>query len=127
MTNNQIIRNEAARLSAEQLHEIAAKNHTAAQIAALVAQIVVTDKDGAEHPGTIEDAELYFAADELHTFNEWKRLGKQVKKGETALIHCHLWQFTTKPSAKPPRPRARKPPSIPTFTPRKRTCLAACR
>lgn len=98
MTNNQIIRNEAARLSAEQLHEIAAKNHTAAQIAALVAQIVVTDKDGAEHPGTIEDAELYFAADELHTFNEWKRLGKQVKKGETALIHCHLWQFTTKPS-----------------------------
>ena len=98
MTNNQIIHNEAARLSAEQLHEIATKNHTAAQIAALAAQIVVTDKDGAEHPGTIEDAELVLAADELHTFNEWKRLGKQVKKGETALIHCHLWQFTTKPS-----------------------------
>lgn len=91
MTNNQIIRNEAAHLSAEQLHEIAAKSHTAAQIA-------VTDENGAEHPGTIEDAELVLAADELHTFNEWKRLGKQVKKGETALIRCHLWQFTTKPS-----------------------------
>ena len=87
MTNNQIIRNEAARLSAEQLHKIAAKNHTAAQIAALAAQIVVTDKDGAEHPGTIEDAELVLAADELHTFNECKRLGKQVKKGETAVHH----------------------------------------
>ena len=98
MTNNQIIRNEAAHLSAEQLHEIAAKSHTAAQIAALAAQIVVTDENGAEHPGTIEDAELVLAADELHTFNEWKRLGKQVKKGETALIRCHLWQFTTKPS-----------------------------
>lgn len=49
MTNNQIIRNEAAHLSAEQLHEIAAKSHTAAQIAALAAQIVVTDENGAEH------------------------------------------------------------------------------
>ena len=39
-----------------------------------------------------------FAADELHTFDFWKKEGKSVKKGEKALLECYLWKYTTKPS-----------------------------
>lgn len=98
MTNNQIIKNEAARLAPETLHQIATAHHTPEQIAALAAKTTMTDKDGNEHPATVEDVEIVLAAAELHTYNEWKRQGKQVKKGESALISCYLWQFTTKPS-----------------------------
>lgn len=98
MTNNQIIQNEAARLDPETLHQIASAHHTPEQIAALAAQIIVTEDDGTQHPGTVQDAEIMLAAGELHTFHEWKRIGMSVKKGETHLIECYLWQFTTKSS-----------------------------
>ena len=130
MTNNQIIQNEAARLAPETLHQIASAHHTPEQIATLAAQIIVTEDDGTQHPGTVQDAEIMLAAGELHTFHEWKRIGMSVKKGETHLIECYLWQFTTKPSKaqrEPQKPRTRKPPSIPISTPRKRICSAAYR
>ena len=57
-----------------------------------------TDENGNETPGTIEDAELFVTADNVHTFHEWKRRGQSVKLGETHVIECYLWQFTTKPS-----------------------------
>ena len=38
------------------------------------------------------------AADELHTFDHWKKEGKSVKKGEKHLVCCYLWKYTTKPS-----------------------------
>lgn len=33
----------------------------------------------------------------LHTFQEWKRMGYSVKKGEHAALVCTLWKFTNKP------------------------------
>lgn len=98
MTNNQIIMNEAAKLDPATLHAIATAHHTPEQIAAMAANAVTTDENGEEQPATIADVEILLAADELHTIHEWNRRGKRIKTGETALISCHLWQFTTKPS-----------------------------
>ena len=98
MTNNQIIANEAARLDPATLHAIATAHHTPQQIAAMAANAIALDENGEEQPATIADVEILLAADELHTIHEWNRQGKRIKTGETALISCHLWQFTTKPS-----------------------------
>ena len=98
MTNNQIIRNEAARLDPATLHAIATAHHTPEQIAAMAANAVTTDENGNEQPATITDVEIILAAAELHTFDHWKKEGKSVKKGETHLIECYLWKYTTRPS-----------------------------
>ena len=98
MTNNQIIRNEAARLDPATLHAIATAHHTPEQIAAMAANAVTTDENGNEQPATITDVEIILAAAELHTFDYWKKEGKSVKKGETHLIECYLWKYTTRPS-----------------------------
>ena len=98
MTNNQIIANEAARLDPATLHAIATAHHTPQQIAAMAANAIALDENGEEQPAAIADVEILLAADELHTIHEWNRQGKRIKTGETALISCHLWQFTTKPS-----------------------------
>lgn len=98
MTNNQIIMNEAAKLDPATLHAIATAHHTPEQIAAMAANAVTTDENGDEQPATIADVEIILAAAELHTFDYWKKEGKSVKKGETHLIECYLWKYTTRPS-----------------------------
>lgn len=98
MTNNQIIMNEAAKLDPATLHAIATVHHTPEQIAAMAANAVTTDENGDEQPATIADVEIILAAAELHTFDHWKKEGKSVKKGETHLIECYLWKYTTRPS-----------------------------
>lgn len=98
MTNNQIIMNEAAKLDPATLHAIATARHTPEQIAAMAANAVTTDENGDEQPATIADVEIILAAAELHTFDYWKKEGKSVKKGETHLIECYLWKYTTRPS-----------------------------
>lgn len=98
MTNNQIIMNEAAKLDPATLHAIATAHHTPEQIAAMAANVVTTDENGDEQPATIADVEIILAAAELHTFDHWKKEGKSVKKGETHLIECYLWKYTTRPS-----------------------------
>lgn len=98
MTNKQIIRAAAERLDPATLHQIAAAHHTPEEIAAVAASCKVVDNDGNEKPATAADIEIMFAADELHTFDYWKKEGKSVKKGEKALIECYLWKYTTKPS-----------------------------
>lgn len=98
MTNNQIIMNEAAKLDPVTLHAIATAHHTPEQIAAMAANAVTTDENGDEQPATIADVEIILAAAELHTFDHWKKEGKSVKKGETHLIECYLWKYTTRPS-----------------------------
>ena len=98
MTNNQIIAHEAAQLDPATLHAIATAHHTPQQIAAMAANAIALGENGEEQPATIADVESLLAADELHTIHEWNRQGKRIKTGETALISCHLWQFTTKPS-----------------------------
>ena len=37
------------------------------------------------------------AADQFHTFAEWKRMGYSVKKGAKSAITCQLWKYTDKP------------------------------
>ena len=98
MTNKQIIRAAAERLDSATLHQIAAAHHTPGEIAAVAASCKIVDKDGNEKPATAADIEIMFAADELHTFDFWKKEGKSVKKGEKALLECYLWKYTTKPS-----------------------------
>lgn len=98
MTNKQIIRAAAERLDPVTLHQIAAVHHTPEEIAAVAASCKIVDKDGNEKPATAADIEIMFAADELHTFDYWKKEGKSVKKGEKALLECYLWKYTTKPS-----------------------------
>lgn len=98
MTNNQIIMNEAAKLDPATLHAIATAHHTPEQIAAMAANAVTTDENGDEQPATIADVKIILAAAELHTFDYWKKEGKSVKKGETHLIECYLWKYTTRPS-----------------------------
>ena len=98
MTNNQIIRNEAARLDPATLHAIATAHHTPDEIAAIAAACKTTDENGNEQPATVADVEIMLAADELHTFDYWKQYGKTVKKGEKHLVCCYLWKYTTKPS-----------------------------
>ena len=58
--------------------------------------ILVKSQSGAQH--TVADVEIMLAADELHTFDHWKKEGKSVKKGEKHLVCCYLWKYTTKPS-----------------------------
>ena len=98
MTNNQIIRNEAARLDPATLHAIATAHHTPDEIAAIAAACKTTDENGNEQPATVADVEIMLAADELHTFDHWKKEGKSVKKGEKHLVCCYLWKYTAKPS-----------------------------
>lgn len=98
MTNKQIIRAAAERLDPATLHQIATAHHTPEEIAAVAASCKIVDKDGNEKPATAADIEIMFAADELHTFDYWKKEGKSVKKGEKALLECYLWKYTTKPS-----------------------------
>ena len=98
MTNKQIIRAAAERLDPATLHQIAAAHHTPEEIAAVAASCKIVDKDGNEKPATAADIEIMFAADELHTFDYWKKEGKSVKKGEKTLLECYLWKYTTKPS-----------------------------
>ena len=98
MTNNQIIMNEAAKLDTATLHANATAHPPPEQIAAMAANAVTTDENGDEQPATIADVEIILAAAELHTFDHWKKEGKSVKKGETHLIECYLWKYTTRPS-----------------------------
>ena len=55
MTNNQIIRNEAARLDPATLHAIATAHHTPDEIAAIAAACKTTDENGNEQPATVAD------------------------------------------------------------------------
>lgn len=98
MTNNTIIADTlAATLTAAQIHAIAAAVKTPAQIAEIAAGLDVRNASGQPIDAT-PAAERMIAAQAVHTYNEWKRQGLQVKAGEKALFSCHLWRWTDKPS-----------------------------
>lgn len=98
MTNNTIIADTlAATLTATQIHAIAAAVKTPAQIAEIAAGLDVRNASGQPIDAT-PAAERMIAAQSVHTYNEWKRQGLQVKAGEKALFSCHLWRWTDKPS-----------------------------
>lgn len=35
----------------------------------------------------------------LHTYQEWKRMGYQVRRGETAALKCDIWRFKAEKQA----------------------------
>lgn len=98
MTNNTIIADTlSATLTAAQIHAIAAAVKTPSQIAEISAGLDVRNASGQPIDAT-PAAERMIAAQSVHTYNEWKRQGLQVKAGEKALFSCHLWRWTDKPS-----------------------------
>ena len=98
-TNTEIIRESVQHIfSREQIHTLAAAHFSAETIAAHASGIVVLDKDGNKLDPT-PDAELILVSGLFHTFQEWKKDGLSVKKGEKAAFSCQLWRWTDKPNA----------------------------
>lgn len=94
MKNNEIIYNAVtSTFTAEQLATLVSAIYTPEEIATRVDRAIVID--GAEDVYAATVAEM--AADNFHTFAEWKKQGYSVKKGEHATITCMLWRFTDKP------------------------------
>ena len=64
--------------------------------AARRAAVTITVDEG--NADTAEDIfTAMLAADQFHTFAEWKRMGYSVKKGQHAALTCQLWKYTDKP------------------------------
>lgn len=97
MTNNEIIFQAVkATFSPAQLAQLVSATYTPEQISVRRAGFsVVMDDSGSETADDIFTAKL--AAESFHTFQEWKRLGYSVKKGQHAAIVCNLWKYTDKP------------------------------
>lgn len=86
-----------AAFTPEQIHLLAATVATPEQIAARAALLVKTDAEGNPLDAT-PDAERLILADNLHTYNAWRKQGLQVRGGQKALLSCMLWRWTDKPS-----------------------------
>ena len=97
MTNNEIIfENVRASFTPAQLAELVQAAYTAEQIAARRSNVTITVDEGSA--ATAEDIfTAMLAADQFHTFAEWKRMGYSVKKGAKSAITCQLWKYTDKP------------------------------
>ena len=97
MTNNEIIFETVRNtFTPAQLAELVQATYTAEQIAARRANITITVDEGSA--ATAEDIfTAMLAADQFHTFAEWKRMGYSVKKGAKSAITCQLWKYTDKP------------------------------
>lgn len=97
MTNNEIIfENVRASFTPAQLAELVQATYTAEQIAARRSNVTITVDEGSA--ATAEDIfNAMLAADQFHTFAEWKRMGYSVKKGAKSAITCQLWKYTDKP------------------------------
>ena len=76
MTNAQIIFNESIRLVEEQ--KIGTTGRT----------LTVVDENGEKH--TLPEPES------IHTYDEWKRMGLQVKRGEHAVASFRIWMYSQK-------------------------------
>lgn len=95
MKNNQIIfETVQATFSPDQLTMLVNAVYTPEQIAAR-RQGIRVESDSAEEAENVFLAVL--AAETFHTFQEWKRLGFSVKKGQHAALVCSMWKYTDKP------------------------------
>lgn len=97
MTNNEIIFEAVkAAFTPDQLAQLVSALYAPEHIATRRAGFVcITEDESAEAADEIFFAEL--AAETFHTFQEWKRLGYSVKKGQHAALVCSLWKYTDKP------------------------------
>ena len=74
MTNEMIIFNESQKLAQGGLIEYTGR------------EIVMVDSDGKEF--VIKETEP------IHTYNAWREMGYQVKKGEKAIASFTIWKYT---------------------------------
>ena len=49
---------------------------------------------------TAEGTQLIPEAEEIHTFQHWKELGFQVRRGEHAIADFSIWKYTTRAKGK---------------------------
>lgn len=70
---------------------------TPEQIAAKAAGLTVTDKDG-NPADPMPFTYALIVASNFHTYDVWKKIGLQVKRGEKAMMSVDLWRFTEKPN-----------------------------
>ncbi len=66
------------------------------QIAQLTGAIFTPEQVAKRQQMGMDPAEILAGA--FHTFQEWKRLGYSVKKGEHAALVTFLWKFTDRPT-----------------------------
>ena len=96
MTNNEIILRRPRQLHPRPARRAVQATYTAEQLAARRANVTITVDEGSAD--TAEDIfTAMLAADQFHTFAEWKRMGYSVKKGQHAALTCQLWKYTDKP------------------------------
>lgn len=67
-----------------------------AQIAALNTAIFTPAQLAARESIMMQPAEIL--TDAFHTFQEWKRLGYSVRKGEHAALVAYLWKYSNRPT-----------------------------
>lgn len=92
MTNNEIIENAVkATFTPAELAALVEACFTPDQIAARRDCVVSMPEGTEEAAGDWILEEM--AAETFHTFQEWKRLGYSVKKGEHAAITAFLWKY----------------------------------
>ena len=130
MTNNQIIRNEAARLDPATLHAIATAHHTPDEIAAIAAACKTTDENGNEQPATVPMSKSCLqptSCTRSTTGRKRVRASKRAKSILFAATSGSTPRSPAKSSEKKQRQRVRKRPPIRITTPRNRTCSAAYR
>lgn len=65
------------------------------QIAQLTGTIFTPEQIAKRQQMGMEPAEILAGA--FHTFQEWKRLGYSVRKGQHAVLVCNLWKYTDRP------------------------------
>lgn len=95
MTNNEIIfETVQATFSPDQLAQLVNAVFTPDQLAAR-RQGIRIESESAEEAESVFFALL--VAENVHTFQAWKRLGYSVKKGQHAALACSLWKYTDKP------------------------------
>lgn len=119
MTNNEIIfENVRASFTPAQLAELVQATYTAEQIAARRSNVTITVDEGSA--ATAEDIfTAMLAADQFHTFAEWKRMGYSVKRVQSPPSPASSGSTPTSP-ARPPR----KPPPLPGRTPPRPTPIS---
>ena len=79
----------------EELALMAAAISTPEQRTARAARLTVTDKDGNQlDPAPFVNLDI--VAENLHTYDAWKKAGLQVKRGEKAIMTLNLWRYTEK-------------------------------
>lgn len=102
MTNSEIIFNEVCnRYTPAQRHDLVSQFLPAEKVQEYAAGLKFQPDKNGNTPDPMEAAEAFLCSSLFHTFQEWKRNGLSVKKGESAAFSCELWKHTDKDMKQP--------------------------